>query len=1483
MRSVSKKLRKAVLLLALWLLVPYPSLWCQNIQEHSRGLCTFNGFYADINGFPIEAEAVGFSLPLPPQLQSLPGTPSAQLPPSAFLHPSNTSALNPLNNDLVYLLGSYGVMLHYDAVLEANTVVTVSELVTAPVFLNNQLYGLKIIESTPGFPATVELVTIGLNGIVTPGPQFSSGYALESYFHGDQIAAATDGIDELYFLTFTNLLIISNINSGNPVACFINVEPGFNFQTNWHSFYGLSFAEPGRLLAIHQSDSELDIVEINFDLVTCSATYNPLFDLNLVPPSAEGWIISLDFYSNAYLACQDKYYFTTIEEFGTSSSRLVEVDLSNQTFSVHVLTEFLFGLELVSDDCCNQASYDCDQLEWAEQAGGIYHDYGGSVAVDADGNIFTTGTFMGTALFGPHTLTSSGLSDAFVAKQDPAGNFIWASRLGGTNGDSGIDIALAPNGYVYVSGHQILNTFDAFVACFDQQGQHQWTTYGTGSTNAIANSVAVDDDGFIYFTGNFYGSVTFGQTNLQAHGLGDVFVVKMNHNQTTQWVKHFGGDLNDAATGIAVDNNGKVFVTGSFEATLSFGTGLPVLASAGEQDAYLVCFDDAGVFQWAERMGGPMPDFSYDVVADSDGSSYIVGYMGSVGPITGFCPGNLIPGGMADIFVAKFLDDGTCSWTAHFEGVYPASIGKGFSIALNHDETFVFTSGVFTGTIDFDPGAATEHRTSVPGSVDMYISLLTSGTGDYTSVYQMQGYNGGFDPDLVNAIIVDDNGCFYTTGGFVGTVDFNPDPILDYLLTADGPKDAFVQKFCCCCQNQSDFLGLVAQGLTAVVDELTCEVTISAPQFGSCHWFTTDGPFWGDGTTPQAGYTPSNNSWTHTYAQSGTYTICITVVELDENGDECWQPQQMCIQVTICCAEITTITIPALTDICRTTGLHYVPITYNGPCTVNQVQWYVKDCNATSWPTNYYQLSNGLSDLLILPNHFPASVSCLEVKALVWVDGSGCCSNLSLPLESNIGEIQLCSTFGLSINNPNLAAYCGTMTPLPLTAQPVVIDCGYDFLEWYYRGDLVSTDLNYQPPQLDFDGSTPCFTDHVFVLKAGNICGIVTTSVSIRIYDDVAPYGDLYLHPYTPMPLCYGEDATLVYDEICSGPPSQWTWYHSTTQPPVYVPVPNTGSANSVYNTNKLYETTWFMVEKQNGVCPPVNIEYLVEVKEPLSISYFNAEVDYSYSSHLKFEVHFAPSPVAGNCEYLISWYHNDVLLTTSNTSLSPTIYHHYVPSGQFEGYYYAVVQDDCCPYEAVSDVAIINPDCIPVIAGPCYKCNNDHTPITLVGDMIIPPDTPCPYISQCTYQWYDNSPGQPQMVIIPGATNLVLDAPDVGIYVLESNCNGLIQYADFTIERCDPCASGLLGITNNICVKVYPNPASQRVMVGFEPAPTVSMVIQLLDIYGSVLTIDHIGAGTNLHGIPVHAYKPGIYLLQLLQEGKLVWMDKVVIMNQQH
>jgi len=172
--------------------------------------------------------------------------------------------------------------------------------------------------------------------------------------------------------------------------------------------------------------------------------------------------------------------------------------------------------------------------------------------------------------------------------------------------------------------------------------------------------------------------------------------------------------------------------------------------------------------------------------------------------------------------------------------------------------------------------------------------------------------------------------------------------------------------------------------------------------------------------------------------------------------------------------------------------------------------------------------------------------------------------------------------------------------------------------------------------------------------------------------------------------------------------------------------------------------------------------------------------------------VHFTPSPVAGNCEYIIRWYRNNVWLINSYTSLSPTIYHHYVPSGQFEGYYYAVVQDDCCPYEAVSDVAIIDPDCIPVIAGPCYKCNNDHTPITLVGDMIIPPDTPCPYIGQCTYQWYDNSPGQPQRVIIPGATNLVLDAPDVGIYVLESNCNGLIQYADFTIERCDPCASGL-------------------------------------------------------------------------------------------
>ena len=88
---------------------------------------------------------------------------------------------------------------------------------------------------------------------------------------------------------------------------------------------------------------------------------------------------------------------------------------------------------------------------WATKAGGTSNDYGYSIALDDVGNTYVTGFFQGTATFGSTTITSSGFSDIFVAKMDTNGNWLWTERAGGTVTDRGYSITLDDAGNTYVT------------------------------------------------------------------------------------------------------------------------------------------------------------------------------------------------------------------------------------------------------------------------------------------------------------------------------------------------------------------------------------------------------------------------------------------------------------------------------------------------------------------------------------------------------------------------------------------------------------------------------------------------------------------------------------------------------------------------------------------------------------------------------------------------------------------------------------------------------------------------------------------------------------------------------------------------------------------------------------------------------------------------------------------------------------------------
>ena len=114
------------------------------------------------------------------------------------------------------------------------------------------------------------------------------------------------------------------------------------------------------------------------------------------------------------------------------------------------------------------------------------------------------------------------------------------------------------------------------------------------------------------------------------------------------------------------------------------------------------------------------------------------------------------------------------------------NLDSSYAIAVDQSGN-VYTSGVFFGTADFDPGAGTFNMTS-NGSVDIFISKLDM-NGNFVWAKSM----GGIGLDHGYAIAVDGSGNVYTTGHFNGTVDFDPGAGTNN-LTGAGASNVFIQK-----------------------------------------------------------------------------------------------------------------------------------------------------------------------------------------------------------------------------------------------------------------------------------------------------------------------------------------------------------------------------------------------------------------------------------------------------------------------------------------------------------------------------------------------------------------------------------------------------------------------------------------------------------------------------------------------------------------
>jgi len=447
---------------------------------------------------------------------------------------------------------------------------------------------------------------------------------------------------------------------------------------------------------------------------------------------------------------------------------------------------------------------------WAKRMGGTSVDLGYSVAADGFGNVYTAGYFSGTVDFDPGAgivnLVSAGGSDIFISKLDAAGNFVWAKNMGGTGNDQGNSIAVDASGNVYTTGYfqgtadfnpgtEIVNLVftggnDIFISKIDAAGNFVWAKSMGGINSDVGFSIAVDGSGNVYTTGVFSETADFdpgaGTVNLVAAGSTDIFVSKLDASGNFVWAKSMEGTLSDGGASISVDGSGNVYTTGYFQGTVDFdpGAGIVNLISAGGEDVFISKLDASGNSVWAKRMGGTLSDIGNSLAVDGAGNVYTTGnFSGTVDFDPGAGTVNLISAGGADIFVSKLNASGNFVWAKRTGGT-GAEIGSSIAIDASGN---VYTTGYYNGTVDFDPGAGTVNLVSA-GSVDIFVSK-SDAAGNFIWAKSM----GGTGIDVGYSIAIDAPGNVYTTGYFQQTSDFDPSAATASLVSA-GNIDIFVSK-----------------------------------------------------------------------------------------------------------------------------------------------------------------------------------------------------------------------------------------------------------------------------------------------------------------------------------------------------------------------------------------------------------------------------------------------------------------------------------------------------------------------------------------------------------------------------------------------------------------------------------------------------------------------------------------------------------------
>lgn len=322
-------------------------------------------------------------------------------------------------------------------------------------------------------------------------------------------------------------------------------------------------------------------------------------------------------------------------------------------------------------------------------------------------------------------------------------------------------------------------------ASFAQYPSFVWARMATSIGADELAEVALDHSGFVYAVGKFDEDIIIGTDTfaIPSSGNSDALFVKYDTSGNYIWGQQLGGSGPQDASSIVISSSDDIYISGKIIGNAYMGTTAGGIAtylnSAGSQRGYLSKFNTNGELVWTRLIDGTFSTEVQSLALDNNGDVLLTGTFFAT---ANFGNGVTITSAhQLDLYVAKFDQNGTCSW-AFAEGGRNADWS--YDIAVDANNNFAI-AGSFDDTLNLS------------GNI-----LVARGLGDAIVAYYnasgvLQWYDqaGGYSTQTVTAdaaysLSFDSNNNLWVTGYYQDSILFGTNT-----LHSLGYSDVFIVQY----------------------------------------------------------------------------------------------------------------------------------------------------------------------------------------------------------------------------------------------------------------------------------------------------------------------------------------------------------------------------------------------------------------------------------------------------------------------------------------------------------------------------------------------------------------------------------------------------------------------------------------------------------------------------------------------------------------